>query len=409
MMSIFRLFSGLSATILLCLFLVGCLGSETKTLGKKASAGTGTAATDADTFSLSFAYREGTSRVVQVQGVRSTAAAGLVNTCGVTGASCTCDFYKVGNNTTVTSSLTNVGISKENNSFNCTIAGADPVSDFNRVRLRTIDGKKTTGFVLIKNTLTLQEVIGDLSLNKVNKIYKYSCSRTFFEGEGVTSQCAGGGSSCINCVLNQKLGLIMANYDYYVFDNNAGGGNKNSKFTASFWPTICLRPDAEFARANCGSSSPDKRYGLYSEPAGPFTIKIQMTRAPEQLANTPDLTSTYGYAAAPDSSGNCPTGLVQVRPYMAQPASITAGSIDGLNPASNFLNVGDGILNNTVIETSQPATFNVFRQPNQTQCSGVDGNCKTATFGGVSTVQAVAYTPLSPVVCVIPKALVDTL
>ncbi|MGZ6290170.1 MAG: hypothetical protein ACXWQO_18425, partial [Bdellovibrionota bacterium] len=322
-----------------------------------------------------------------------------------------CDFYTANDNVTVTASDPTVGISKENNSFNCTISGAADPTTFTRVRLRSTDGKHATGFVAIKTSLTVQDVIGDLNINQVNKIYKYSCSRTFFEGEGVSSTCGGASSNCIQCTTTvaQRLGIILASYDYYLWDNKAGAGNKGSKFMASYWPSICARPDAEFARANCSSSTPDSRYGLYATAAGQFNIRIQMSRAPEQATGSPDLISTYGYAASPDSTGNCPTGLVAVRPFQAQPSSITNGSIDGLNPPSNFLNVGDGVLNNTVIETSAPANFTVARQANATTCNMATGSCAGATFGGTATVQTVAYTSLSPVVCVIPKALIDSI
>jgi hypothetical protein len=400
---------GFLAIPFLCLTLAGCLGSEVKTLGTKSGSAGATPATDADTFAITFAYRDGAGRVVQLQGVRTNVAAGLTSVCGVTGTSCACDFFETGL-TSATATSATVGISKENNSFSCAISGATAPGNFDRVRFRTIDGLKMTGFIAIKTSLTLQQVIGDLSINKVNKIYKYTCSRTFFEGEGVSSTCAGGASSCINCLPNiaQRLGLINANYDYYLWDNKEGGGNRSGKFVASYWPGICGRADGEFARANCASSPPDTRYGLYSVPAGAFNIRIQMTRAPEQATGSDPLTTTYGYAATPDSSGNCPTGLVAVRPYMAQPSSITAGSVNGINPPSNFLNTGDGILNNTVIETSQPADFAVSRQANSAPCVLVTGSCATATFGAITPAQNPAvYTALSPVVCVIPKVMVD--
>lgn len=397
------------AIALICLTsLAGCLGSDPKNLGKKTSSEASTPVTDADSFSISFAFRDDSAngRIVQVQGVRTSTASGLTSACGLSGTNCTCDFYTSATDTAPVAADSVVGISKENNSFTCTISGNTDPDTFTKVRLRTLDSKKITGFLDLNSTpLTLQQVLGDLSINKVNKVYKYTCLRTFFEGEGVSSS---GGNASITCTTSQRLGIIMANYDFYLFSNNEGTGNTSKRFGASFWPAICERPATEFARASC-SSNPDPRWGLYGVAAGPFNIKIQMTRAPEQASNTGDLTTTYGFAAAPDSASNCPTGLVKVRPYMATPASITAGSIDGINPASTFINAGDGLLNNTVIETSTPATFNVTRQANATPCNNATGSCAAATFGGVTTPQTVAYTPLTPVVCVIPPGLLTAI
>lgn len=391
------------------ILLTSCLGSDPKSLGSKSSANTSSSAnTDADTFSITTAYRAPATRLVLVQGVRSNLSGAMVNTCGTTGTSCTCDFFTSSSNTAAATADPTVGISKENNSFSCSIPTsiADP-NTIARVRLRTVDNKKTTGFINIKTTLTLQEVIGDLNVAKVNKIYRYSCQRTFFEGEGVSSQCSGGSTSCINCLpaVAQKLGVIMATYEYYLFENKEGVGNRSKKFVSSFWPGICARPDAEFARAQCATSTPTVRYGLYGTRSSPFTISVTMTSAPEGSEKE----QVYGFAATPDSAGNCPTGLIKVRPYVAQPPSITAGSLDGINPSSNFLNLGDGLLNNIVIETTKPADFNVLRQPNQTPCALATGSCAAATFGGISTATTTAYSELSPVICVIPDTLLTGL
>jgi hypothetical protein len=384
------------------LLLHSCLGTNAKTLGKKSV--TGITPADADSFSVTIAYREDANpldgRNVQLQSIRGLAAANLVNSCGAKGTACTCDFYRKNADGSVDPAFvtaTTVGISKDNNSFSCTIPGVESPDNFVLVRLRTTDSLKTTGFIDIKTTLTLQDVIGDLSVNKVNKIYKYSCSRTFFEGEGVST-------TEIVCQNSQKLGLISATYDYYLYQSKLAG-NMSDKFSDAYWGAVCSRPNAEFARFSCGTSIPDLRYALYAEPVAPFLVKIEMTKAPEGT----DLKVPYGYAALPDTSGTCPTGLVAIRPWLAEPASITAGTIDGLNPPSNFLNIGAGSLNNIVIETSAPANFVVNRQSNANPCAPVGGSCAAATFNLMTPVQSVSYSGLTPVVCAIPKSLVLTL
>ncbi len=126
-----------------------------------------------------------------------------------------------------------------------------------------------------------------------------------------------------------------------------------------------------------------------------------MTRAPEGE----NLTASYGFAALPDSAGNCPMGLVKVRPWQAQPASLvpTGPQCPAYGCPSSFINTNNS-LNNTVVETAQPTNFVVTRQPNATACAN-DGKCNNATFGGQYQAQSVAYTALTPVVCAIPPAL----
>jgi hypothetical protein len=401
--------------LFVCLAVSGCIGNAPKTVSKKSTIDpNATAVTDADSFSITFAYRDGSNaanRTVQLQGVRSTSAS-LTDICGTSGTSCTCDFYQLNadgsvNTASPTSAAATVGISKDNNSFTCSISGAVAASNFAKVRLRTIDGLKSTGFIDVSNSLTLQQVIGDISPKQINKVYKYTCSKTFFEGEGVST-------SSITCDLQtlsiaQHLGLITAYYDYYLYTNQTSGFNA-SQFQSSFWPAICSRSANEFTIASCGASPQDLRYGLSNVAAGPFQIKVTLTRAPQQDSTNAPLSAAYGYAASPDTSGNCPTGLVAARPYQARPASITTGSIDGTNPTSNFINIGDGTINNTVVETTAPANFQVQRQPSATACQlggPTPGSCVGATFGGSSTVQSVAYSAMTPIICVIPKDLLS--
>lgn len=387
------LFSVLTVTLL-----ASCLGTNPKTLGTKTEGGTGNAVTDSDSFSISLAYRADSNpddgRLVQLQGVRGVESANLVNLCGAEGASCTCDFYKSATDTAPATSST-VGISADNNSFSCTIAGSTDPDEYKKVRIRTTNNSKITGFIDIKTTLTLTDVLGSLVKTKVNKIYRYGCTRLFFEGEGVTP-------SAITCVANQRLGLITATYNFYLYQSSLGS-NFNLKTTdVGFDEAICGR--TSHLKISCTASSPDLRYGLYSELAAPFTVAISLTAAP-----IGDNTNAInGYAALPDTSGNCPTGLVKIRPWIAQPPSIVSGSL-GSNPPSQFVNSGTNLMNTIVELNSQPDPFLVTRQPNQTACANNTNadNCSGASFGGSTTPHSVAYTALAPVVCAIPKELLS--
>lgn len=394
--------------------MVACdVGQGIKTLGKKSEGGRGTPTTDSDSFSVTLAYRDPATdatipgRVVSLQGVRALPSANLVNECGATGTQCTCEFF-VGSSDTSADLAASVGISSQNNSFSCVIPAAitnaqiiaskgNASSEKIYVRLKRIDvSNKTTGLLLLKHSLTIEDVLGtSLSKTKVRGIFRYNCNRTFFEGEGVAA-------SQITCAQGQHLGVIGASYNFYVFrsgeDSNESGGD------TAFPADICGRNN--FLKIQCTGNTPELRYAFYKESVEPFVVGITMTRAPEGE----NLTASYGFAALPDSAGNCPTGLIKVRPWVAQPASIIPSGnncpADGC--PSSFINTGNA-LNNTVVEKDQPSNFIVTRQPNQTPCDAGSGSCTGASFGGTIQAQSVAYTALTPVVCAIPVDLLTGL
>lgn len=382
------------------------LGTGVKQLGVKSSSALSTSSTDADTFSLSLAYRNPTAstdalqRVFSVQGIRNVSAANLVRECGTTGSTCTCEFYSYDSVTQVytllASAASSVGISEQNNSFSC-VAPAS-ISDANidanlvkYVKLKRTDNSKATGLLEVKTTLTLSDVLGSgLSTSKVRGIYSYSCTRTFFEGEGVSA-------SQIQCVASQKLGVLYADYNFYTYksplDFNSQGGD------TAFPSDICGR--LEFTKIKCAGRTLDLRYGFYKEQVAPFTVAVTMTRAPEDTSS-----SIYGYAALPDTAGNCPMGLVKIRPWVAQPASIVQGTLEPLTPSppSSFINSGN-TLNNTVVEEDTPSNFIVSRQKNAVICDAATGSCTGASFAGVTNAQSVAYVSFTPIICAIPEPL----
>lgn len=399
--------------LLACAFLTSCLGTDAKQLSKK-STGTATSTnTDIESFSITNAYRKDTNpdngRVVALQGVRNIASASLATNCGTAGATCQCVFYKSTSDTApVTGTISANGLSTANNSLSCSIPASVPdnqVDLYTKVRLKTTDGTKSTGFININTSLTLTDVIGDLAQAKVRGIYRYSCTRTFFEGQGVSA-------TGVDCPASQNLGLITAAYNYYLY-NSQSGGNLNKKGSNVAWDSaIC---EKQLPRLTC-DSTPEVRWGLYAEQTGIFQVGITM------VANgvDSDASQIYGYAALTDSAGNCPTGLIKISQWEAQPQSIIQGSINGSNPPSSFVNQSNN-LNNKIVEDANPATphspFLVFRAANQTPCAPTGsappnpapGSCVNVTFNGSSQVQSVAYTKLTPVVCAIPKDLINGL
>ncbi|MCO5143378.1 MAG: hypothetical protein M9962_09840 [Oligoflexia bacterium] len=403
----------------LCIALLpSCLNTGVKTLGKKVVGGTGTPTTDADSFSITAAYRKDVSPddglTVTLQGTIGVASANLVNLCGAAGASCTCEFYQ-GTSDTAPKGSSSVGISSSNNSYSCVInnGGVDP-DLFTYVKIKTTDGAKTSGLIKIDTTLTLEQVLGSLDKKKVRKIFRYECQRTFFEGEGVNA-------NAINCTASQRLGIVSAPYNFYLYQSQEDT-NFPAYTVSTFDGDICERTD--FFKVNCTGATPVLRYGLYKQSAAPFIVGVTMTKAPEGDNST----EIFGYAALPDNAGNCPLGLIKIRPYVVQPPSIIAGMFtnpDGQpSPGSSFINVSNN-LNNTLVEaeTDAPAanSYTVTRQPNAytggpgsggPRCNANPppqdeniGSCKNATFAGSTTALTASYNSLTPVVCAIPRDL----
>jgi hypothetical protein len=412
-----RLLFIISALALGTLAITGCdVGQGVKKLGSIVNTGVDAGGTNADSFSVTFAYRDpatdasAPNRNISIQGIRGLPSANLVNECGALGTSCACDFYRSSTDTAPVTSTT-VGISSANNSYSCSIPTS--ISDatllatpnlFKLVKLRRIDdSSKNTGLVTIKNALLIEDVLGSsLVKTQVRGIFGYACTRTFFEGEGVSS-------AAISCVGNQHLGVITASYNFYTYRSSVDSNNQGGD--APFPGDVCKR--LNFLKIQCTGNTPVLHYGFYRTSADPFVVGISMTRAPEAATgDTQPLTDTYGFAALPDSSGNCPTGLLKVRPWIAQPASIvpSAGTCPANGCPSSFINTGN--LNNTVVEAVQPANFIVSRAPNLNPCSNAPatlGDCTNATFNGVMQAESVTYTGQTPVVCAIPPGLLSGL
>ncbi|MGZ3692632.1 MAG: hypothetical protein ACXWQO_00060 [Bdellovibrionota bacterium] len=339
---------------------------------------------NAGDLNLRFAYQPAGENLVQVQGFPGDT--GLAAACSKGDAKCTCEFQNGGRSLTAVPAKVSTGATH----VNCSVSRPERFSTV-RVNLAGVRTPK----VEIKKTLTLEELLGDLDPNYANRVYKYSCQRTFFEGEGASPY-------VLSCNQGQRLGIITARYSYYLYDNQFAG-NRGSKFTSSNFGSICGRPEGEFTRYSC-NGAPEIRFGLYDSPAGPFKVRVYMTKAPQGQ----DLSAPYGFAAMVDNSGNCAPGFVKARPYQALPESITEGSIPGQNnPPSSFVNTGDGALADNLIDTAQPENFRVIRLANSQPCSVTNGSCANANFGSPTQVQSVSYQARTPVVCVIPKALIE--
>ncbi len=214
---------------------------------------------------------------------------------------------------------------------------------------------------------------------KISRVYPYRCRRRFVEGEGVSPY-------SIQCVAGQKLGFLSADYHFYVFSGPTRNNLSERMREQNFPGPICGLENVN--KIYCENPS-EPEFGLAEAMEGVFTVAITMTSSPSNFATT-----TYGYAAMPNSRGECPRNLVKARPYLAQPPSV----IDPL--PSNFIN-SNNTLNNTLVTTKAPLPFEIWRQPNSQPCDA-NGICSWPQGESVLS-HSVSYVAMSPVVCVIPR------
>ncbi|MGZ3659698.1 MAG: hypothetical protein ACXVCK_06355 [Bdellovibrionota bacterium] len=351
---------------------------------------------------VELAYRDSSAtnetdrRTVILQGLRDGSSSRFDAACGQGGARCECLFYFTGNEIAPLRG-SSIGVSTPNNSLACLIPGSRETPDMvNFVQLHVRTGGMLTGKLALKTALTLDDVLGAKLLKQnVRGIFRYTCDHTFFEGEGVSA-------SQIACVPGQHLGVITATYSFYTYRSQLDGNFPSGD--SAFPGSICERNN--FLQTQCTGHTPELRYGFYRENTGPFVVAVSMTRGP----TGDNLTSLYGYAAIPDEHSRCPIGLVKVRPWIAQPASmVPSGPHCPENGCpTNFVNPNNS-LGNTVVETAEPSAFLVTRKPNQVPCDAVSGSCVNAAFGGASVAQSARYTAAAPEICVIPPALLNGL
>ena len=361
-----------------------------------------------DTIPAEFAYYDSVEHKVSVQGSRSENLVHLRHYCGDSGTGCRCEFSM--ENSQIPTRLTAISkLSLSNNAINCSLP-----SDLEAMHPRLVsiieekNGRKTIPLDIL-NSLTLSQILGaTIEPETIRGIYQYNCNRNFFEGDGVSV-------NNVSCMPNQRLGLIQAAYGFYLHKSKRDS-NFGSKPNDIFYPSsICGFTNS--LKYSC-DNKPDLRYGLASRAQSVISVAISLTSKPEGGLESMNIS---GYGALPDESGNCPIGLVKIRPYVAEPASILANQFSDSNcmigtipnPPSNFIN--EGSLNNILVDVLPPNEFTVTRKPN-TNCSfptgvcaprGVNGvgvgDCSEAKFAPAFVQASYKYTALKPIICAIPK------
>ena len=338
---------------------------------------------------VEFAFRnaqateEAERRTFLLQGKRDFSFS-FVSACGEQGERCTCLFYQGGNDTNPQPAPPRQ-LRKEQNVLACVLPpGSLRPERVSHLGVRAPNGNSLVSATEVKTTLSLADLLGNLSRGRVRSIFRYECMRTFFEGEGLAYDPP-------QCPAGQKLGLLEAGYHFFFFRAPDEQTYPREKIPLSK-PYCGYASSAEYL---CKGTEAQLRFGLYAEPAGIFTQPIELRHGPNEFPEV------VGYAAALDRTGSCPLGFLKARPRLAQPASILAGSIDGQNPPSNFINTRN-TLSEYIFDPEAPANFEVSRRQNAVPC-GANGSCKDAGFAAGRVVQSVVYFPLTPVVCVIPR------
>lgn len=269
--------------------------------------------------------------------------------------------------------------------FNYVFCPQPPSPNHKFVRLATVEEKpRRSNSVPVRATLTWRNLLGpDLQKNRVTWVYRFTCDRTFVEGEGVSKE------GEVSCPPSQKLGLLHTIYHYYTRWSEEG------KETAEPIPvaTDSVCGLTSYSAWRCLDGSKVLLFGLYRREIPPFIVPVSLTRAPVGDA----LMSVYGYAAETDANGLCPVGLVKVKQWNASPPTLGPADSGGLY--STFRN-DTGDLNNRIIESQQPKSFVISRHKSRTPCDG-KGNCAFATFDEPAPAFTTPYSPGGEF-CVIP-------
>jgi hypothetical protein len=345
---------------------------------------------------LELAYRDaanGNGRTIILQGSRSGSEATLSSICNADGSNCECVFYPDNFNTKPVK-IGVMGISGQSNSVSCQIPPALKPERVKYVGLHLINGRWDSPLFKPQTELTLEEVIGNLNKESVRGIFRYSCERTFFEGEGVAPE-------QVTCMAGQHLSLITARYNFYLYESLVDSNMTYKGGDVPYVNSVCGINSV--LETLCTDNSPELRYGFTSIYSMPFNVEVSMTPAP---SGSNSAAMSYGYVATPDSAGVCPIGLVPARPWIAAAPTLIPGN-HGINFPTNFQNQS-GTLSDTMVETSQPANFVVKHLAGNEPCD-VSGNCEMLSFGSATTAESANYVPNTPIVCVIPPKLLKGL
>jgi len=217
----------------------------------------------------------------------------------------------------------------------------------------------------------------------ISTVYSYQCEGNFLEGEGVTPY-------QIDCLPYQRLGFLKAKFTAHLFQAESENNFHEKSPDKPYSSSICGRA---LPRLSCGTSTPEKKFGLSRRPEGIFQTKVILSPGFSAYSRV------YGYAASTEANGGCPNGLIKARYFVAKPKTIRVPL------PSSFDNELGGQNDRIVQVEGEPLpAFAVFRRSNTEPCDGA-GNCANAVVGPEELAQTAAYEPESgkQAICVIPR------
>jgi hypothetical protein len=341
---------------------------------------------DAQKLPAIFAFREKQDRRVYVQGLRQEAENYFVP-CGENGEKCKCDFFLAPDDTAPLATAP-AGVSRKFNYVYCDLP-EDATAMFVRV-VSAGEKPRKTNILQIVNNLSWPNLLGAALLKqRVRWVSRYECDRTFLEGEDVVPD-----GSKIGCSPLQHLSILSATLSYYVYKSDEGS-NKPGEST-DFKHDVC--GITNLTKIRCQSDGFVPQFGVYKESTPPFVVPVSVFRAPD----SDDPISDVGYAAGPDSKGNCPVGFALVKQWLASAPSITENTDGAGGYPTNFTNKA-GELSDHAFAQIEPRPFVVTLRRNRTPCDG-KGDCSLAAFEDARPALTVPY-KLTGSFCALPAAL----
>ena len=367
---------------LLSFFCIAC-DVKVKQLGRASFDPAPEDTANSETFKLNFAYQDTAAvspgdEIIYLQGASNTKST-FNGICNAAGTGCECVLLNGATEVEVTNNTT-ISYDGTGNYFRCDFSIV-PTPGTHTIKLRNLNRSKQTAVFDIKTpaTVTLGDILGDLSLNKVRTIYRYGCDFLFWEKTGTTS------ASSITCTTGAQivttappqpagsnLSIVVLNYFFYLFADNTGN-NFGSKlndllYNAGGGETFC---NIQLKRLDCTASNsqtngaPDADFGLFSEASGIFTKSISLPISPTAGS------ATVGFAAATSTFGGatvCPPGLVRRVAWTATPTAETNTNMPT-----------PGITATVIQSPTAPAisAITVTRR-NNALCGDLDSNAATA-------------------------------
>ena len=348
-------------------------------------------ASDQPDFRFRFVLLEsGTQNRIALQAESGTEGT-IARVCGATGADCACEFFDGAGNVLGHTTPAQITFDAAGNYFRCVYTGVLGTL----AAARIYHGATTSTVLPVSTSLTLHDIVGgDLDLNHVRSIYRYSCEQNFLEKDGTTTQsfdCSNQAKLCDTgnfCLLQARFPYHLyadtysTNFAQKVADRLYNGGGDGR---------IC---GLQIRQLNCADDAgfPTREFGIYAEQRGVWKTPVTLVSGPDYSAEI------FGFAASVSvAGGECPPGLVKRSLFQ-----VSVNTAD-INPGHNFTS---GLISTEVRSPQQaPAPFHIVRY-GKGNCDGTGCTMPVSFAGDAKTPQAYASAG-SGSFCVIPDTLLQ--